>query len=566
MNRGVAIHTTKLELGTKHTEKNSLTQLMGPSEQYLGLLKLWNQYQIISTPLLSATELSNNVMYTNGLGASLSYSVPVKFALPFTTDDINEEAKPGLNREVFWLLLNTPNYTKGDLLTYDRENGKQVVVDFSVEENPAPYGGGAWLYGVKLTSDDPKDFVSRRFTAAGISWVKIGNVKSEWSRENSAITQDSDGTETLMFKTGNALQSVEHWMTGHADMLEYNVDSRGGGTNLAQTKSVMGQFADPHKAAVMYFFETLGDPNDPNNPDIQKNPIPNSGRWMPVIIMMLMKETARMQNDFYMYSQGGVVWDGRGTATRIGMGYYPQIKSSGNYHTYQKPEQIGPLLKEITGDLFFGRVDLPYDQRKVKFRMGMGALIETQKYFKREFGQDIAFTVWAQHKALDGMLTGTNLDLSYKGYRFTSFLFPEVGFVEIEHDPALDQIGTKETNGFRGRYSTKSYRVFVEDLTEGAFSNAMPPAANYDVREGFNNGANVVLVKPKNYDKVYSSYRVGTYCPDMLKTYVGAGANAHMRSDDDNKFSVQMQWAGEVWVKDPSRTILIELEDLLETA
>lgn len=558
MNRGVAIDTVKLELGTKHTEANSLTQAMGPKEQYLGLLKLWNQYEIINTPLLNATELKKNVIYTNTLGQSLSYSVPIKFTLPYVTHDINGDGeKLGLNKDKFYLILNTNRYTKSDILTYDFYNGKQAYVDLDSEV--IPYNGG-WQYTMRLTDTDPKAFISRRFVQPGVEWVKVGNFQTEWSTEASTINNDSDGLTTLMFKTGQTLQSVEHWITGHAAMIEYNTNRPGD-----MDMSIMGQYKNPTQAAVMYMFETLGDPKDPNNPDRRKNPVPGSGTWIPMILKMLILEQAKMQENHYMYSTGGTVTDGRGTEVRRGLGYYPQLKSSSNYHTYTRPEQIGPRLRQITGDIFFGRKDLPLHERRVKYKMGMGAYIEFQKYCLEKFKQNIIFPVWAQHDALKGMLTGDNMNLRYGGYRFTAFNFPEAGWIEVEHDPALDWTGTKNQSGFIGNYPTQSYRVFVEDITDGAFSNAMPPAGAASVGDGFNNGSNVTLIKPLNYAEVYTSYEVGAFCPDFLKTYVGAGGNAHIASSNRNGFSVRMQWAGEVWLKDPSRSLLLELQDPLQT-
>lgn len=556
INRGVAIDSVKLELGTKHTEANSLASIMGPQNHYLGLMKLWDQYQILQTPIISATELAKNVLYTNTLGESLSYSVKTKYALPYVVVDINGDGdKLGVNREDFFLVLSTNNYTPGDILTYDEYNGKQAVVKYG--STVEPYGAGSWLYTMRLTSGDPKQFISRRFVQPGVEWWKIGFSGGEFTKESSAITNDSDGLETLMFKTGNDVQSVEHSITGHAMMIDYKVN------NTGIDQSLMGNYRDPHMANVIYLMDTLRDQNQPNDTP-KKIPVAGSGMWIPTIMYMLYQEQAKMQERHYMFSDGGVIEDGRGHLIRRGMGYYPQLKSSSNYHTFSKPEQIGPLVRQVVGDLFFGRKDLRTQDRKVRFKMGIGAVIEMEKYFKANFEADIRFPIWGQHPALSGMLTGDNMNLHYDGFRFTSYRFPEVGTVEIVHDPSLDWTGTKNQSGFIGMYPSQSYRIFVEDLTAGSFSNAMP-SGNISKGEGFDNGSNMTLIKPRLYADVYTSYKVGKHCPDFLRTYIGAGTNTHIRSDDSSGLNTTVEWCGEVWLKDPSRVILLEMADPLRT-
>jgi hypothetical protein len=555
LNRGIAISNVKIEKGFKHSELATVTSSLGSQDQYLGLLKLWNQYHLLNTPIMSMTELSNNVIYTDGLGQALTYSVPYKVSLPFIVEDIcGTNDKVGLNKEPFYIVLNTNRYTKGDILTYDRRNGLQAYVDY--DEDVKPYNAGAFIYKMRLKTDDRSKYIPRKFLKEGTEWFKITNVKSEWSTENSTITNDSDGITTMRFETGQSLQSVEHWFTGHSDMVE--IKGLGGGLS----KEALARYCDPRMLSIMYMYETLGDPNDPANPDMRNKSkmVGGSGRWMPKIMEMLYREQAKMQEANLMWNDGGTVFDARGTAVRVGMGLYPQLKM-GRHIQYSDTSQLLSILKNVIGDLFSGRADLPTHMRHVVFEMGMGAMIEIQKSFQQEFKNDNPFVVMATHPALSGLITGDNMNLNYNGYRIVSYTFPECGKVEIKHNPALDFEGTRSETTRYGRYSNASYSVLVKDLTEGSFSNAMPKNGVYSVADGFNNGANIVMVKPKNYAETYTAFRVGVYCPDILKQYVGAGANSHIASMDEHGFKVVVHWAGEVWLRDSSRTVLIERID-----
>ncbi|GAB3975854.1 hypothetical protein GCM10028806_34340 [Spirosoma terrae] len=553
LQHGVAMGRTQLNLGTKHTEANTVTQMLGSQQQYLGLLKLWNHYQIVNTPIISMTELSGNVQYTNTMGEQLTYTVPYKTSLPKVLEDIaGDQDRVGIGREKFYTVLDTNRYQKGDILTYNRRIGVQCYVVF--DEEVEPYSSG-WKYCLRVKSTDPKAYVPRKFLQPDVEWFKIGHIKTEWSTENSAISNDSDGYETLMFQTGETLQGLEHVMTGNADMIELKKIPEG------MDKSLLNQYCNPHLASIVYMFETMGDPYDPNNKDRydRSKQVKGSGRWMPTIIEMLYREQARMQEMHCMWNTGGVIYDGRGTMARVGMGLYPQLKT-GMYRQYSDTRQLLNILKDVVGTMFYGRSDLPMHMRRVKFEMGMGALIEIQKAFAQEYRKDNPFTVLADHPALKGLLSGDSMNLRYGGFRFVSYNFPEAGEVMIEHNPALDFEGTKSETTFYGRYPNSSYSILVKDLTDPTFSNAIPQGQV----DSFNNGKNIVMLKPKNYADTHTVFQIGDYCPDFLMQYAGAGKNAHISSGDFFGFKIKLFWAGEVWLKDPSRVILIEREDPLD--
>ena len=289
MQRGLAIQDTILPMNFKHTEMASINSILGERDQYLGLMKLWNQNSRINTPIMKMTELSNNIMYTDSLGQAMQYMVPYKVSLPYSIEDISgTNDKVGLNKEPFFIVLNTNRYNPGDRLKYDRRSDIEVVVDLASEVKP--YGSG-YLYQLRLLSDDRSKYVSRKFLQAGVEWFKVGNVKSEFSTQNSSITSDSDGVTMFRYETGQAIQSVEHCFTGHSDMIE--IKSLGGNIDKAKLQGA----CNPRDIALLYAFDTLGDPNDPANPDRNdaSKMVEGSGKWMPRILQMLYQEQAKMQ-------------------------------------------------------------------------------------------------------------------------------------------------------------------------------------------------------------------------------------------------------------------------------
>ena len=83
------------------------------------------------------------------------------------------------------------------------------------------------------------------------------------------------------------------------------------------------------------------------------------------------------------------------------------------------------------------------------------------------------------------------------------------------------------------------------------------PTGGYNVADGFNNGSNIMSIKPKNYVDTMA-FKVGTGCNPTLKKFIGLSPNSFVHSEDKKGFGVSMMTSGEIWVKDPSRTVLVE--------
>jgi hypothetical protein len=98
--------------------------------------------------------------------------------------------------------------------------------------------------------------------------------------------------------------------------------------------------------------------------------------------------------------------------------------------------------------------------------------------------------------------------------------------------------------------------IFIEDMTEGTFTNATPTGINY--QEGAN-VKNVVMIKQKN--KVdYMNYSIGAGCHPVLKKYVGEAASKIISAPHEKGFGVYAHTHGELWVQDPTRMIMLEFE------
>lgn len=527
-----------------HTDTNTLLSSFNgdaTNSQYLGHMKLWSQFKMLSAPLISMTELEGNVLYTNGFGALLGFTIPYSIGFPKIKENLcGDLVKPGIGGESFPIVLTEEAYTNGDVITNDYRSGRQLLI---TADEIVPYGDG-YRYMVKLaTFDEEEDYFPPQFLEPGTPYMKIDNPSGEYDTNLSKLSNITrTGLMNFSYKTGSAEIGIEHWITSYADMLEISDIQKN------PASMWMNQYGDLSKdKAMMNFY----------NVDAQGNKIQGSLRWMPSIIAAMQMELAKMKESRLTWGQGmTLVGNGRASTT-VASGYYQQVKNRGNYDTYSLTKQLPHKLKNIVGQLFANRQDIPFQNRHVKFRMGMGAMIEMQKEFMTQFKSGNPFAILADHPALKGSITGSYDSIAYKPIRVVSYQYPEVGTVEIEHDAVLDLIDIDNPNiPYNGMYPNSSYMVFVEDLTSQDFSNAMPKSG-YNVADGFNNGANVMMIKPKNYQDTMS-FEIGRGCNPTLKQYAGYSANSQVISSKNKGFGVSMLTCGEVWVKDPSRVVLLE--------
>lgn len=547
INGGVTIGYKKSPYSSGlHTEVNTILEAFGTEgdNYYMGVMKLLYLFNELAAPLISATELEKAVMYVPRFGATLTYEVPHEIGLPFLKEVLVDTtvSKPGYLGAFVGIVLSEDCYTNHDVLTDDFRNGVELKVHPT--EPVTPYNGG-FLYYVSLASNDPEAYISWKHLQVGSRWVKTDNPSGEFDSNYTGLDCDRVGKIMLSYQTGNTEIQVGHSITSYADMM--NVSALANYPNAAIAGGFNSSLSSPDAITNYY---NLG-------PD--GKPVKGTLTWMPTIIQRILMNLAELKERRMMWSKGYSYRGATGTINRVPTGYYQWIKQHGNYQTYTEHSQLPNILKNIVGTLFSGRKGMNPLDRKVKFRMGMGAIQTMQKEFMTQFKADNPFLIVndGNNPNLKGLLEGDVQNLKYKPMRIISVQYPEVGIVEIEHEKALDYIDEKfEFQSFQGQLPNSSYMVFVEDLSADSFSNAMP-AGGFTKCNDFNNGTNIVQIKPQGYEDTLN-FLIGTNCTPTLKKFVGYSPTSKVVSTKAKGFEVIGSTAGEIYVKDPSRTVLIE--------
>lgn len=530
LNNSVFVGATKFD-PNKFTDLNWLyTNYKKDSfTTYKGMISLWNQRKLMSTPLIAMTELNNSVMTVNNVEGRLRYSIPYDLGLPYVLEDMTSgNEKPGIDGQKFKIKLSENCYSNTDILTYDLRDGMTLYV---TEEEIYQEGDG-WVYTVMIANNDKKGtYFPKRHLRQGTQYMKMTNVNGEYDTKKSSITTRS-GMMDLELQLGGGHRSVYHWITGYADMAKFDSSK------------------DPRLAYVNQYAQSKGSTFMFMNKDVNGKLLPDSMRWMSVVEAMLWAEMKMMEERELMWNKGGVVQGSGRRSIRVGTGLYEQMRN-GNRVIY---ENLTLDIIESTISNLFYQSNIPMEKRRTNIQVGTAAMIEISKLLAEDFKQYNPFLVTNEFGK--GIMYGADaMNLGY-GFRFTSKRFPVAGLITFEYNPALDGIqGNRVQDSLIGEYPIESYTLMVFDVTDGAQTNAAGKVSGveYRVENGFNEGANIVLVKPEGYTDTYWGYEVGTQHP------LGPGSmQGMMSSSQRDGYAIWMKNFSTIWLKDATRSVIIE--------
>lgn len=497
---------------------------------YKGLLALWNQRSIINTPLLQMTELNNSVMYVPNTEGRFRYSIPYELDAPYIVENIEKDNLfPGRDGQRFKIKLNENCFTNTDILTVDMRDGIQLYI---TDEEIYQESDG-WVYTVEIVATSRRGMsYPHEFMQPGKQYMKIQNVNGEYDTQMSAISTGS-GFMDLEMELGGGHRSVTHWITGYADMCRVDESKH------------------PHLAFINQRLENRGGVTMYANTDAKGKVIPSSISWHNTIEMMLRAEMEQMTENGLMWAQGGYVSGGQGRKkVKVASGLYPQLRN-GNRVTYNKISL--EMIERNVANLFYNS-GIPVQQRKTKIMTGQGGINQISKELYDRMKQ-VNPGITQSKDFPGGFFYGDMQNAGFMMPRFTKYFSPIAGWIEFDHNPALDSVyGMRDQDGLMGEYPITSYTYMILDITDQNSTNATARInSKYRVENGFNSGSNIVLVKPQNYGDLYWGYINGTHSPFGPTDMKGMNsANSY------NGYQIWMKSFGCIWVKDVTRTLLIE--------
>jgi hypothetical protein len=212
--------------------------------------------------------------------------------------------------------------------------------------------------------------------------------------------------------------------------------------------------------------------------------------------------------------------------------------------------------------LFANRTDIKIEDRYVKIQAGQGAYYEILKIFTE------------QAKGLPFVNMGADLNVIRKaqfsndsvqnlaiGWQVIKVFVNGVGTIEVEHNPAFDvNTSRKADEPMVGQFPRWSYTAAILDVTDKSATNAAARTKDVEFMEGANQSANIFLVKPKQMVKDRISVIPGRMTGLGLFGSTSSSGGRVLAATKEPATTITVDNASEIWVKDPTRTILIELD------
>lgn len=518
-----------------------------PDTNHLGLLDLFSNTVQVRIPLYTELFKNKQILEVNGVNGRFTYDLPVtKKSGTYTAEDTSDYSDlPGIDGGVFPIILDRA-YTKGDVLTYDRQYGSQVIVSEDYEIEPV---GENFKHYVQLVDNDDSKWFPKDQLKPGIQYFKIGHSMGENSVHYSGIEDPNNvGTMTAEFVLGNHRGSEASW-TMYADKKSF------GALELKAAdfyQNYLNQQAQISGDMFVVGNIAPGSTN-PKAPNIKSG----TASVGSTLEFLALAEYVKLEAYQLLFQKGAVITEVNGTK-RMNEGLWHQWRR-GRLIKYSKPNGITENhIREAATYLFQSRPDLQYYDRRIKFKCGWMAyqnmLVIFEKWVVAQT-TGLALYMGSDRALPKSPISGNSLtDLKLAPVVFTEVPIPGIGIVQIEHDASLDfQEGADRfQKGFNDYgFADTSYSMVIYDATDAQYSNArqnLPQGTT--LVEGGKKGS-VYYVRPEG-DSMYWGYENGRYA--------GGKASDIISSLKTMSRSFWVHGMSAVVNTDPSRTIIIELK------
>lgn len=542
------IGSSSFKTGGKFVDQNHIFNLFdeAPFTTHLGLITAFNQMKLVPTPLLNQTELRKNVVLVNGFNGRFTYTMPFELQGIRVIEDPNDStiSKLGIDNQPFRVVFSEDVFAPNDIVTYDYRDGKQLYI--------SKYIGGSGEgheYEVQLVSQNAKeDYVTRDILQPGVEYFKVGNILNEFDQEgSSAFTQ----TGELLFENKlSGHRMVEAKITRYADVLEIPEVKLTGDSVGGRFMDMARNYLNPKNENFLAVFGAYKD----------GKPVKGSAKYATMIELLLMAELRRMEETQLMWGKAGVVVGSRNQTKIIKNGLYEQMKLG---NRYKIPRYTLEVLMTAFITLFANRPDIKIEERFIKVQCGQGAYYEILKIFNEQLKSIPGVLVANQLNLVRALNTVANSVQNLGlGYQVIKVFVPGVGTIEVEHNPAFDiNTSRKADEPLIGQFPRWSYTAAILDVTDGAATNAAAKTPGVEFMEGSNQSANIFLVKPKQAqgDLISIIPGRGMAGSGIFGSSSGTGGKI-LSVTKEPATTITIENHSEIWLKDPTRSVLIELD------
>ena len=530
LNNGLFLRDTNYQ-ASSHIDSYHLMNMLKDAEPTdMGPVDLWALTQKVEMPLYQMSSFGGkNIITVDNVRGEWKWQTPMTQDLPYIVEDIEPlNARKGIEGTNFKIKLNKREFGHGDIITYDKYNGVELII--SAEEDILPIGDG-FIYTVSVVNNDSYKFLDNVFLKPGTKFFRKGSARGEYGERFSDI-QVKSGFREFYNYVGGAEAHVHYSISSRADMMIKGGMNADGTVPVTEIWRNFDKSMDPSVANIEDMVSKMGK-------DYVKKAIANGTLSRTFLTSLEAAHLTKISTDietYLMWGHGGRVRQDGPDDIRLSVGLWKQLDNSFK-RVYNKSSFSLELFRAELYNFYAGRVEFtgPDPKRKIVVQTGMGGMRMVNEAIKAEAASQ-NFQINAGEKMGIGAIKGQGMNLGY-GYAYTSYVIPFLANVEFVINPAFDNVHTNDIeNPIIDGYPLSSYSFIIFDVTD-------------------NTQDNIFLLKLKWDSELKWWYQNGTM------DYMGR-TKGFQSSGQFNGYRVYMtQTMPAIWVKDPTKVLKIVMRN-----
>ena len=531
-NNGLFLRDTSYQ-ASSHVDSYHLANMLKDSAPMdMGPVDIWAMTQKVEMPLYQMSNFGGkNVIEVDNIRGEYTWQTPISQDLPYVIEDVEPaNTAKGIDGTTFKIKLSKREFGHGDIITYDKYNGVELIV--SADEDILPIGDG-FIYTVSLVNNDSYKFLENKFLKSGTKFFRKGSARGEYGERFSDITTKSGYREFYNY-VGGAEAHVHYSISSRADM------QIKGGMNADGTVPVTeiwrnfdsNMANDPSINSIESMVAKMGK-------DYVKRAVSNGDLSRTFLTSLEAAHLSKVANDietYLMWGHGGRVRQDGPDDVRLSVGLWKQLDNSFK-RVYNKSSFSLEMFRAELYNFYNGRVEFdgPDPKRQIIVQTGMGGMRMVNEAIKREAAGDNFITVRGDKGGINAV-SGNPMDLGF-GYAFTSYVIPFLANVKFVINPAFDNVHTNDIeNPVIDGHPLSSYSFIIFDITD-------------------NTNDNIYMLKLKWDNQLKWWYQNGTM------DYMGR-TQGFRSSGQFNGYRVYMTQAmPAIWVKDPTKVLKIVMRN-----
>jgi hypothetical protein len=529
-NNGLFLRDTSYQ-ASSHVDSYHLANMLKDSEPTdMGPIDIWAMTQKVEMPLYQMSNFGGkNVIEVDNIRGEWKWQTPISQDLPYVMEDIEpENTRKGIDGTTFKIKINKREFGHGDIITYDKYNGVELVI--SSEEDILPIGDG-FIYTAGLVNNDSYKYLDNKFLKAGTKFFRKGSARGEYGERFSDMNTKSGYREFYNY-VGGAEAHVHYSISSRADMAIKGGMNSDGSVPVTEIWRNFDPNMDPSVSSIEDIVNKMGK-------DYVKKAVGNGDLSRTFLTALEAAHLTKIATDietYLMWGHGGRIRQDGPDDVRLSVGLWKQLDNSFK-RIYNKSSFSLELFRAELYNFYNGRVDFtgPDPKRKIVVQTGMGGMRMVNEAIKREAASQ-NFQINASDKGGIGAVRGQGMNLGY-GYAYTSYVIPFLANVEFVINPAFDNVHTNDIeNPVIDGHPLSSYSFIIFDVTDDTQDNIYMLKLKWDneLKWWYQNGSMDYMGRTKGFQSSgqFNGYRV--YMTQVMPA---------------------------VWVKDPSKVLKIVMRN-----